>query len=105
MSGKPNEFEILDFVTNRFKGLLGMAPKQRKIPVLVEEVAKDERRKSVVPQAMQELPGKVDTFIDHINQFYFDGQLDVGSKDMLKKGMRHGDDEGQGQRRRIAFSE
>lgn len=42
----------------------------------------------------KELPNKVDQFVEYINAAYFDGQLDTGSKDILKKGGELGGDTG-----------
>ena len=34
----------------------------------------------------RELPEKVDKFVEYINNYYFDGELDTGTKSYLKKG-------------------
>ena len=37
---------------------------------------------------VEELPGKVDAFVNYINDLYFDGSLDVQTKDILKEDMK-----------------
>ena len=47
---------------------------------------------------VNELPNKVDEFLEYVNRIYFDGQLDLGTKSALKADLkqRKEDEEGSG---------
>ena len=47
---------------------------------------------------VNELPNKVDEFLEYVNRIYFDGQLDLGTKSALKADLkqRKEDDQGSG---------
>ena len=47
---------------------------------------------------VNELPNKVDEFLEYVNRIYFDGQLDLGTKSALKADLtqRKEDEQGSG---------
>ncbi|CAG0905453.1 unnamed protein product [Darwinula stevensoni] len=84
-----NEYEILDFIWGRFRTFIGM-PLHGGSAVAPEgrggaggaEMAKED------PGAAQ-FPIKVDRMLEYINRIYFDGSLDLDSKEGLKKKSRN----------------
>ena len=39
---------------------------------------------------IEELPDKVDLFLDYVNSIYFDGKLDLKTKQMFERGIKFG---------------
>ena len=45
---------------------------------------------------VNELPNKVDEFLEYVNRIYFDGQLDLGTKSALKADLKQRKEDEQG---------
>ena len=45
---------------------------------------------------VNELPNKVDEFLEYVNRIYFDGQLDLGTKSALKADLKQRKENEQG---------
>ena len=44
---------------------------------------------------VNELPSKVDEFLEYVNRIYFDSQLDLGTKSALKADLKRGEEKEQ----------
>ena len=102
LNAKGNEYEILDFIKAQSKYRLGTQDLPPKDNALLddfselrkcqedsgeEENSTDEDNDSNVVQ----LPQKVDAFLVYVNDMYFDGQLDIESKQVFKRNMHKED--------------
>ena len=98
-----NKYEILEFVYRQMLlhiGFEALPPKVSALKGMSEkEKGRDDESEDLVEEIGErdnagELPEKIDMFVEYINKNYFDGELDTGSKDMLKKkGRRRNDDD------------
>ena len=95
LADAPNEFEIFDFISYRTKTFLGIEKFKKRLPICKDDIKKEqsaltvEEREKIErqPLTMDDLPDKVDTFINYINKFYFDGKLEGEGKEMFMKGL------------------
>lgn len=76
-----NEYEIVSFMFNKFKGMFGFSGN---IPD-DDDGPEDNNQVSTLGDKIHEFPGKVDKLLHYMNNFYFDGQLDMNSKKVLHK--------------------
>ncbi|XP_064093787.1 uncharacterized protein LOC135206294 [Macrobrachium nipponense] len=85
MLKQPNEYEIVDFVWGRFKTFIGLQGRQRtqlKNGRMVDANNKEPSQGST-EEKLEDLPEKVDKFLEYINAIYFDGNLDHRNKSSL----------------------
>lgn len=79
---QPNEYEMVAFVWGRFKGFLGMDTSTQTAGALQTTVKT--KQEETQDDKVQQLPDKVDKFLDYLNSVYFSGSLDVNNRDALK---------------------
>ncbi|KAK8728348.1 hypothetical protein OTU49_009244 [Cherax quadricarinatus] len=87
MLKQPQEDKMVEFVWHHFLRLLGQSGLRSSRPVLkpkVEVVNEEESENNVT---VEEFPDKINRFLDYVNSAYFDGSLDVSSKEALKSSM------------------
>jgi len=76
-----NEFEIIDYLVNRVKLVTGIGkPKLNSVGPLAPT---DEEERAKDPS--QQFPEKVDQLLNHVNDFYFAGKMDLENKQWLQK--------------------
>ncbi|KAF0300768.1 Polycystic kidney disease protein 1-like 2 [Amphibalanus amphitrite] len=76
-----NEYEVIEFLVNRMKLMTGIGkPKLNSVGPLAP-TSTDESKKDPSNQ----FPEKVDQLLNHVNDFYFDGKMDLNNKSWLKK--------------------
>ncbi|XP_064105654.1 uncharacterized protein LOC135215142 [Macrobrachium nipponense] len=89
---QPNEYEMVAFIWGRFRTFLGyqtlMQQQQQTGPLTTIEKAKTDGGDA---DKVNELPNKVDKFLDYMNQVYFSGSLDVNNRDALKSSFYRSD--------------
>jgi hypothetical protein len=99
LAGKGNELEVIQYIKDAARSLAGRGPRPEFLSeyapggpdtgrLVVEAGAggdgeEEEEGNSVV----SELPCKVDQFLEYVNRIYFDGELDLGTKKVLKADM------------------
>ena len=94
LSAKGNQYEILEFLKTHGKYILGT----KELPPKNNALADNETRMRSYDDSDSDnsddenqdenvagLPEKVDSFLVYINDMYFDGQLDITSKNALKQ--------------------
>ena len=81
MFKKGNKYEIIQFIVDQSKKSLGLSVAEKPMSILDEynDDHDDSGCHSDGGDPMEELPEKVDMFLDYINSLYFDGQLDMKS--------------------------
>ncbi|KAG7157021.1 Polycystic kidney disease protein 1-like 2-like 2 [Homarus americanus] len=79
---QPGEYQMVDFVWSRFKGFLGSGGKVDPVTVTTAAAIGDPLTATTTPTTsqVQELPQKMDKFLEYINNVYFDGSLDLKTK-------------------------
>lgn len=81
-----NDYEIVDFMWKKLKGFFFINDDKP----INDDIDNDVKpifgigRLSSNDEKIQDFPEKVDRLLNHINSFYFDGQLDLNSKKALK---------------------
>ncbi|XP_054719265.1 polycystic kidney disease 2-like 2 protein [Uloborus diversus] len=92
-----NDYEIVDFMWKRLKGFFFIFDDDK--PKNDDDFDNDVKPifgigSGLGPNAdkIQDFPEKVDRLLNHINSFYFDGQLDLNSKKALKSLYKKDDD-------------
>ncbi|XP_023225224.1 uncharacterized protein LOC111626157 [Centruroides sculpturatus] len=75
-----NEYEIVSFMFKKFKGMFGFGDNDPD-----DDTPDDANQVNTLGDKIHEFPGKVDKLLHYMNNFYFDGQLDVTSKKVLHK--------------------
>lgn len=73
-----NEYEVVDFMMKKVKEMIGIDTSSA-TPELKEEL-----KQAKFDDSLTSLLGKFDSFLDFINQYYYDGKLETG-KDENKK--------------------
>ncbi|XP_068233382.1 polycystin-1-like [Palaemon carinicauda] len=86
---QPNEYEMVAFIWGRFRAFLGYQQMMETGPLTTVEKAKPEDEQNT--DKVNELPNKVDKFLDYMNQVYFSGALDVNKRDSLKNSLYNSD--------------
>ncbi|XP_042890734.1 polycystin-2-like [Penaeus japonicus] len=76
-----NEYEIVDFMMNKARAAVGLAPKTNFVGPLKATTEDPEE----TPKTTEEFPEKVDQLLSYINDFYFESKLDFNNKDWLKQ--------------------
>nr|XP_027212361.1 polycystic kidney disease 2-like 2 protein [Penaeus vannamei] len=76
-----NEYEIVDFMVNKARAAVGLAPKISFVGPLKATTEEPEE----TPKPTEEFPEKVDQLLSYINDFYFDSRLDFNNKEWLKQ--------------------
>ncbi|GIY29651.1 polycystic kidney disease protein 1-like 2 [Caerostris darwini] len=80
-----NDYEIVDFMWKKLKGFFFIFDDDK--PKNDDDFDNDVKpifKLSSNDDKIQDFPEKVDRLLNHINSFYFDGQLDLNSKKALK---------------------
>ena len=94
LSAKGNQYEILEFLKTHGNYILGtkeLPPKNNALAENGQNVPNDDFSESDSNESEDEdenvaqLPEKVDSFLVYINDMYFDGQLDISTKNVLKQ--------------------
>lgn len=88
-----NDFEIIDFMWKKLKGFFFIFDDDK--PKNDDDFDNDVKpifKLSANDDKIGEFPEKVDRLLNHINSFYFDGQLDLNSKKALKSLYKKDDD-------------
>ncbi|GBM99940.1 Polycystin-2 [Araneus ventricosus] len=88
-----NDYEIVDFMWKKLKGFFFIFDDDK--PKNDDDFDNDVKpifRLSANDDKIQDFPEKVDRLLNHINSFYFDGQLDLNSKKALKSLYKKDDD-------------
>ena len=80
-----NEYEMLDFILSRMSGFVKRS--NRKVNVLSAEEEAEFKDKEVEEQE-EALPEKIDDLLDHINQHYFQGGLNLHNKEWIKQTLK-----------------
>ena len=107
LAGKGNELEVIQYIKDAARSMAGRGPR----PGFLQEFAPEgpdtgklvdekgagqgsEDEDEDGPSVVKELPNKVDEFLEYVNRIYFDGDLDLGTKGVLKREMKqpHDDD-------------
>ncbi|XP_063604126.1 uncharacterized protein LOC134779789 [Penaeus indicus] len=76
-----NEYEIVDFMMNKARAAVGLAPKISFVGPLKATTEEPEE----TPKTTEEFPEKVDQLLSYINDFYFESKLDFNNKEWLKQ--------------------
>ena len=81
MFKKGNKYEIIQFIVDQSKKSMGLSVAEKPMSILDEynDDHDDSGCHSDGGDPMEELPEKVDMFLDYINSLYFDGQLDMNA--------------------------
>ena len=85
-----NKYEIMDFVKSRLRMSIGLQRAPKPVSVLenveeeTEEVNHENDEDDDKDSSVEELPKKVDEFMNYINRVYFDGNLDQDGKQMFR---------------------
>ena len=85
-----NKYEIMDFVKSRLRMSIGLQRAPKPVSVLenveeeTEEVNHENDEDDDKDSRVEELPKKVDEFMNYINRVYFDGNLDQDGKQMFR---------------------
>lgn len=81
-----NDYEIIDFMWKKLKGFFFINDDKPQDDDFDNDVKPifGIGRLSSNDEKIQDFPEKVDRLLNHINSFYFDGQLDLNSKKALK---------------------
>ncbi|KAK3877407.1 hypothetical protein Pcinc_017874, partial [Petrolisthes cinctipes] len=89
LMNQPNEYEMVAFVWGRMQVFLGMSGPTHTAPVVMKNDTVQDEADGMAqdPKTLHDFPNKVDKFLDHINNMYFDGKLDVSNKEVLKNSM------------------
>ena len=106
LAGQGNELEVIQYIKDAARSLAGKGPR----PGFLEEFAPEGNGTGEVvveregeegeadgedegSSVVNELPVKIDEFLEYINRLYFDGGLDLGTKKVLKDNMRNDEEE------------
>ena len=76
-----NEYEIVDFMFRKIKAMFGLANATDPNAITLD---KDDGYNSIEEQ-LTLFPDKIDRLLHYINDMYFDGKLDVNSKNAIKR--------------------
>ena len=82
-----NKYEIMDFVKSRIRMSIGVQRAPKPVSVLdikdIEKTNENGNEEDKDP-IVEELPKKVDEFMNYINRVYFGGKLDQDGKQIFK---------------------
>lgn len=95
LEGQKNELEVIQYIKDCFRSMAGyqerphflleFAPGGSRHEELVVDKPEDEIRAEEYHTILNDLPNKVDDFLECINKIYFDGQMDLTTKSGMKK--------------------
>ena len=90
-----NKYEIVRFILDQSKKSVGLKHPDK--PVSIVKVEKEtsfaneeEGVKEDDHHPIEELPDKVDLFLDYVNSIYFDGKLDLKTKQIFERDIKFG---------------
>jgi len=101
LEGKGNDLEVIQYIKDAIRSMVGLRPRPHFLHEFAPEgsrhnqlvVNKEDDESKVEnegsPSAVNELPNKVDEFLEYVNRIYFDGELDINSKKGLKNEMNN----------------
>lgn len=88
IANKPNEYEMVDFVWRHFRAFLGgNSPPPKTAAANLNPTQPTDDAEVQSPTSVNEFPGKVDKFLEYVNSMYFDGSLNLSTKDSLLSSM------------------
>ena len=81
-----NKYEIIQFIVDQSKKSLGLRVAEKPMSILERDKDEDDwddEDDSGYDDPVEDLPEKVDLFLDYINKLYFEGELDMKSKQVF----------------------
>ncbi|XP_069168437.1 polycystin-2-like [Procambarus clarkii] len=87
LHNQPRDHEIVDYVWESFKTFLRRGDSSDRAPRLISTTTVNIDLNTHDSVTVQEFPDKINKFLDYVNATYFEGGLDVTSKDAFKSSM------------------